>query len=48
MGDGVSPSILEGMTGDFLPERRKASVLSQSLTVVLLLAVAAVAAWMLL
>jgi hypothetical protein len=48
MGGGDSPSILEGMTGDFLPERRKASVLSQTLTVVLLLAVGATAAWLLL
>ena len=38
--------MLEGMTGDFLPERRKASVLSQTLTVVLLLVVAAFAGWL--
>jgi len=30
------------MTGDFLPRRQKASVLSQAVTVVILLAVAAV------
>jgi len=30
------------MTGDFLPRRRKASVLSQAVTVVILLAVVAV------
>jgi hypothetical protein len=46
MGERDSPSILEGMTGDFLPERRKASVISQTLTVVLLLAVAALAAYL--
>jgi hypothetical protein len=34
------------MTGDFLPQRRKASALSQLVTVVLLLAAAAVAIWM--
>jgi hypothetical protein len=45
MGGSDSPSILEGMTGDFLPERRKASVLSQTLTVAVLLTVAAVAAY---
>jgi hypothetical protein len=31
------------MTGDFLPRRQKASVLSQAVTVVILLAVGAVA-----
>jgi hypothetical protein len=46
MGGSVSPSILGDMTGDFLPERRRASVLSQTLTVVLLLALAALVAWM--
>jgi len=46
MGGGVPARMLEGMTGDFLPERRKASALSQILTVVLLLAAAAVAGWM--
>ncbi|TQJ19782.1 hypothetical protein FB475_3959 [Kribbella jejuensis] len=34
------------MTGDFLPQRRKASVFSQALTVVILLAAAAIAVWM--
>ncbi|RZU14026.1 hypothetical protein EV645_4887 [Kribbella rubisoli] len=34
------------MTGDFLPRRQKASVLSQALTVVILLAVGAVALWL--
>ncbi|NIK54579.1 hypothetical protein BJY22_000296 [Kribbella shirazensis] len=33
------------MTGDFLPRRRKASALSQIVTVVILLAVAAVGLW---
>jgi hypothetical protein len=35
------------MTGDFLPQRRKASVLSQALTVAILLAAAAVGIWLL-
>jgi hypothetical protein len=34
------------MTGDFLPHRRKASALSQIVTVVLLLAAAAVGIWL--
>jgi hypothetical protein len=34
------------MTGDFLPRRQKASVLSQALTVVILLAVGAVVLWL--
>jgi hypothetical protein len=34
------------MTGDFLPQRRKASVLSQAVAVVILLALAAAAIWM--
>jgi hypothetical protein len=34
------------MTGDFLPQRRKASVLSQAVTVVILLAAAAVGIWL--
>jgi hypothetical protein len=33
------------MTGDFLPQRRKASVLSQLVTVAILLAAAAAAIW---
>jgi hypothetical protein len=35
------------MTGDFLPRRRQASVLSQTLTVLLVLAVVAGAFWLL-
>jgi hypothetical protein len=35
------------MTGDFLPRRRQASVLSQILTVLLVLAVVAGAFWLL-
>ena len=34
------------MTGDFLPQRQKASALSQIVTVVLLLVAAAVALWL--
>jgi hypothetical protein len=34
------------MTGDFLPRRRQASWLSQLLTVVIVLAVGALAFWM--
>jgi len=34
------------MTGDFLPQRRKASPLSQILTIALLLATAALALWL--
>ncbi|MBB6566348.1 hypothetical protein HNR71_001985 [Kribbella sandramycini] len=36
------------MTGDFLPERRRASVFSQLVTILLLLVAAGVAAWLLL
>jgi hypothetical protein len=38
---------LEGMTGDFLPRRRQASLLTQLLTVVVLIAVAAGAIYVL-
>jgi hypothetical protein len=34
------------MTGDFLPRRQKASVLSQLVTVVILLAAVAVGVWL--
>jgi hypothetical protein len=34
------------MTGDLLPRRQKASVLSQAVTVVILLAVGAVVLWL--
>jgi hypothetical protein len=34
------------MTGDFLPRRQKASVLSQAVTVVILLAVVAAGVWL--
>jgi hypothetical protein len=40
-------SKLEGMTGDFLPQRRQASLRTQLLTVVLLIAVAAGAIYVL-
>jgi hypothetical protein len=46
MGEGVSPSILEGMTGDFLPSRRKASFLSQALTLLVVLAVVGLAVYL--
>jgi hypothetical protein len=35
------------MTGDFLPRRRQTSALSQTLAVVILLAVAALGVWLL-
>jgi hypothetical protein len=38
--------MLDGMTGDFLPSRRKASFLSQALTVVILLVAVAVGLWL--
>jgi hypothetical protein len=47
MADGAFPGRLEGMTGDFLPRRRQASLLAQLLTVVGLIA-AAVGGWYLL
>jgi hypothetical protein len=34
------------MTGDFLPRRQKASVLSQAVTVVIVLAVGAIGVWL--
>ena len=46
MGGGISRSTLEGMTGDFLPRRRQASLLSQALTVVIVLAVVGLAAYL--
>ena len=46
MGGGGSRSTLEGMTGDFLPRRRQASILSQALTVVIVLAVVGLAAYL--
>jgi len=47
MGGGVLRGRLEGMTGDFLPRRRQASILTQLLTVVVLIAAVA-AGWYLL
>jgi hypothetical protein len=47
MAGGVSPGRLEGMTGDFLPQRRQASLLAQLLTIIVLIA-AAIGAWFLL
>jgi hypothetical protein len=41
------PGRLEGMTGDFLPQRRQASLLAQLLTIIALIA-AAVGGWYLL
>lgn len=46
MDGDVSPGILEGMTGDFLPRRRQASALSQLLTALLLIAAAALALYL--
>jgi hypothetical protein len=40
MGGEVSPGTLEDMTGDFLPQRRQASLRIQLLSVVLIIAVA--------
>lgn len=40
MGGGPRAGTLEGMTGDFLPQRRQASLLTQLLTVIVLIAVA--------
>lgn len=47
--DGCAPESLQawGMTGDFLPRRRQASVLSQILTVLLVAAVVALGFWLL-
>jgi hypothetical protein len=41
MDEGVSPGRLGDMTGDFLPRRRQASARAQLLTVLLLIAAAA-------
>ena len=46
MGGGVLRSTLEGMTGDFLPRRRQASVLSQALTLLIVLAVVGLAVYL--
>jgi hypothetical protein len=46
MGGGVSRRTLEDVTGDFLPRRRQASILSQALTVVIVLAVVGLAAYL--
>ena len=46
MGGGGSRSTLEGMTGDFLPRRRQASILSQALTIVIVLAVVSLAVYL--
>jgi hypothetical protein len=40
MGGAGLRGRLEGMTGDFLPQRRQASLLTQLLTVVVIIAVA--------
>lgn len=47
MAHAAFPGRLEGMTGDFLPQRRQASLLAQLLTIVALIA-AAIGAWFLL
>jgi hypothetical protein len=47
MASGAFPGRLEGMTGDFLPQRRQASLLAQLLTIVVIIA-AAIGAWFLL
>ena len=47
MGGALRPGTLEGMTGDFLPQRRQASLLTQLLTVIVLIAVAAAAIYLL-
>jgi hypothetical protein len=44
MGGDVSPGRLEGMTGDFLPRRRQASLRTQLLTIIAIVA-AVVGAW---
>jgi hypothetical protein len=47
MSNGERRSKLEGMTGDFLPRRRQASLRTQLLTVAGLIAVAAGAIYVL-
>ena len=41
MGERVSPSTLDGMTGDFLPRRQNASAKAQLLTILFLVAATA-------
>jgi len=43
MSGAAAASRLDGMTGDFLPRRQKASVRAQVVTVVVLLTIAVVA-----
>jgi hypothetical protein len=46
MEDDVSRSMLDDVTGDFLPHRRKASMKAQLLTVLFLLAAAALGVYL--
>ena len=46
MASGVPARTLEGVTGDFLPSRRKASFLSQALTLLIVLAVVGLAVYL--